>query len=456
MPEYGLKEPSYLGGSGRSILGAIPVLALLALAGAAGVLWFRSTTPQVEVAGGFPRALGPATPLLVRWTNPHGARRVTVFVEQNGVRTVAFEKVEPAQRFAFSLPPLPPGEIALSVGKKQVPALAPGKAVVTVEVQSNDLRAQVSSVAKELPVILEKPRVSADAEPVFLRRGGTGIVSFTVGGGWDEAGVRVGRFTFPSWPVKGRPERRLCLFSLPPDAGPDATAELYARNAVGDEATTPFPYKLTPVKFRDRTLELGDRLMDKVLGELDPGTNGPAAERFARLNSVMRRANDAALAELSRKSEPKRLWNGPFVMLPKGKAEAMFADHRTYTYQGKALNKEWHLGIDMASVKNAPVPAGNSGRVVHAGRLGIYGNCIVIDHGLSVLTVYGHMSSLDVKTGDSVTRGQPIGKSGMTGLAGGDHLHLGLMVGGAFVDPVEWSYQSWMDRTLLPALAALE
>ena len=99
-----------------------------------------------------------------------------------------------------------------------------------------------------------------------------------------------------------------------------------------------------------------------------------------------------------------------------------------------------------------PVPAANHGTVVHAGRLAIYGNCVVIDHGLGVLTVYGHMSGVAVKVGDLVTKGQEIGKSGVTGLAGGDHLHLGLLVGPAFVDPVDWTRGSWMEKTLGPVL----
>jgi len=453
MPEYGLREPSYMGGAGRSLLAAVPVLLGLAAIGAAGYLWFKSTVPHVEIVGGFPHAMGPSTPLKIRWTNPHGARRVTVAVEQNGVRTVAFETNEPATRFSFVRPAIAPALVAVTVPKGH---LVPGHATIIVEVASNDLRSQVSSVSQQLPVVLEKPRVVADEEPVFLRRGGTGFVTFTVGGGWDTAGVRVGKFFFPSWPVKGRPERRVSLFSIPPEADGDTVAELIAKNAIGDEATSPFRYKVTAVKFRDRTLEVGDRLMDKVLGELDPGATGEAAARFARINSLMRRANDATLAELARNSHPHQLWKDAFVMLPKGKAEALFADHRTYKYGGKELNREWHLGIDMASVQNAPVPAGNAGKVVHASRLGIYGNCVVIDHGLGVLTVYGHMSALAVKVGDAVTRGQQIGKSGMTGLAGGDHLHLGLMVSGAFVDPVEWSFQSFIDRTVQPVLATLE
>jgi hypothetical protein len=453
MPEYGLREPSYMGGAGRSLLAVVPVFLGIAAVGALSYLWIKSTAPQVEVVGGFPRAMGPSTPLKIRWTNPHGARRVTVAVEQNGVRSVAFETSEPAIRFRFVRPSAVPGVVEATVPKGN---LVPGNAKLIIEVASNDLRAQVASISQQLPVVLEKPRVSADEAPVFLRRGGTGFVSFTVGGGWDTAGVRIGKFFFPSWPVKGRPERRVSLFSIPPEVADDAVAELVAKNAIGDEATSPFRYKVTPVKFRDRTLELGDHLMDKVLGELDAGATGEAAARFARINSVMRRANDAVLAELSRNSEPRPLWKDAFVMLPKGKAEALFADHRTYKYGGKELNREWHLGIDMASVQHAPVPAGNAGKVVHAGRLGIYGNCVVIDHGLGVLTVYGHMSGFTVKVGDRVARGQEIGRSGMTGLAGGDHLHLGLMVSGAFVDPVEWSFQNWMDRTVKPVLATLE
>ncbi|HEU0121411.1 MAG TPA: M23 family metallopeptidase [Bryobacteraceae bacterium] len=449
MPEYKLREPSYMGGAGRSLIVVIAVVLLLGLCGALAYLWIRSTDPVVEVVGGFPRALGPSTPFRVRWANPHGIRRLTVTVEQKGASAaVAFQQVEPARRFGFRRTPMPPGEAAFSLDRNSVPQLAAGRAIVTIEVQSNDLRAQTARLRQELPVVLEKPKVTPTEKTVFLRRGGTGIVTFSVGGGWSSAGVRVGRFQFPSWPSKEGENVRVSLVSIPPEVDEDVAPVLYARNAIGDEATSSFPHQITKGKFRDRTLELSGKLMDKVLGELDPGAAGEAADRFARINSVMRRINDEALASLAAKSEGKQLWEGPFVLLPRGKAEALFADHRTYRYAGKLLNREWHLGIDMASVKNAPIPAANHGKVVHAGRLGIYGNCVVIDHGYGVLSVYGHMSQVGVQSGQAVKKGQEIGQSGMSGLAGGDHLHLGVMVGPAFVDPVEWTYQSWMDQTL--------
>ena len=189
---------------------------------------------------------------------------------------------------------------------------------------------------------------------------------------------------------------------------------------------------------------------------IDPSSSGELWERFAKINSEMRRANDKFLQELNAKSNPTRLWKGSFQLLPKATNEARFADHRTYLYQGRELNREWHLGVDLASVKNAPLPAGNSGIVVFAGLLGIYGNCVVIDHGMGIQSVYGHLEKIDVREGQKVERGQTLGNTGMTGLAGGDHAHIGLQLHGVFVDPVEWSLPKWIDKTLMPLVSQIE
>ena len=89
-----------------------------------------------------------------------------------------------------------------------------------------------------------------------------------------------------------------------------------------------------------------------------------------------------------------------------------------------------HLGFDLAVTAGIPVKAANAGSVVWAEWLGIYGNCIILDHGMGVASLYGHLSSIDVKRGDSVARGQTMGRSGMTGLAAGDHLHFTMLVSG--------------------------
>ena len=116
------------------------------------------------------------------------------------------------------------------------------------------------------------------------------------------------------------------------------------------------------------------------------------------------------------------------MQLGNSQVEASFADHRTYLYSGKEVDQQVHLGFDLAVTAGVPVAAANAGKVLHAAWLGIYGNCVIVDHGMGVASLYGHLSSIDVKVGDTVTKGQALGRSGMTGLAGGDHLHFTMLV----------------------------
>ena len=108
------------------------------------------------------------------------------------------------------------------------------------------------------------------------------------------------------------------------------------------------------------------------------------------------------------------------------------------------VGKSVHLGVDLASTERAPIEAANHGIVLFTGYLGIYGNTVIIDHGLGLASLYGHMSEISVKKGQEVKMGDPLGLSGSTGFAGGDHLHFSLLVGGKFVNPVEWWDPHWM------------
>jgi murein DD-endopeptidase MepM/ murein hydrolase activator NlpD len=110
----------------------------------------------------------------------------------------------------------------------------------------------------------------------------------------------------------------------------------------------------------------------------------------------------------------------------------------------------------MASFRADPVPVSNDGVVASATYLGIYGNCVVVDHGYGLQTLYGHLSSIDVKAGQQVKRGETIGRSGATGLAGGDHVHFAVMLHGLPVTPIEWFDTKWInDRLKLKLGSAL-
>jgi murein DD-endopeptidase MepM/ murein hydrolase activator NlpD len=121
-----------------------------------------------------------------------------------------------------------------------------------------------------------------------------------------------------------------------------------------------------------------------------------------------------------------------------------FAEHRSYFVGGQQNSEAIHFGYDLASTSAAPITAANAGRVVYAADLGIYGNCVLVDHGLGLATLYGHLSEIAVSAGDEVVKGQTLGLSGATGLAGGDHLHFAILVGGTYVDPLEWWDPTWV------------
>ena len=90
--------------------------------------------------------------------------------------------------------------------------------------------------------------------------------------------------------------------------------------------------------------------------------------------------------------------------------------------------------------------------MLYAASLGIYGNCVILDHGMGVQSLYGHMSSIRVQVGQSVQKEEELGRSGMTGLAGGDHLHFTMLVHGQMVNPVEWWDAHWIQDRILRKL----
>jgi len=135
--------------------------------------------------------------------------------------------------------------------------------------------------------------------------------------------------------------------------------------------------------------------------------------------------------------------------------QSAFADRRTYTYQGDEVDHQVHLGFDLASYAMAAIPAANAGTVLLARELGIYGNCVIVDHGFGVQSLYAHLSSFGVEEGATVEKGQEIGRSGITGLAGGDHLHFTMLVNGQMVNPIEWWDPKWFEDRVLRKLREL-
>ncbi len=240
--------------------------------------------------------------------------------------------------------------------------------------------------------------------------------------------------------------------------------EVFARDEAGNEGTAQFDHQVFEKDFRRSHIEITDSFLQRVIPPIVQQTpslgitiSGPKdlLPAFLKANGDLRRIDAEKIASFAAQTSPRILWDGPFVQLGNSAVESAFADHRSYFYEGKEIDQQVHLGFDLASTANVPVKAANAGKVLFASYLGIYGNCIIIDHGMGVQSLYGHLSAFDVKPGETVAKGQVIGRTGETGMAGGDHLHFTITVGGHMVNPVEWWDPHWIaDRITRKLVAA--
>jgi murein DD-endopeptidase MepM/ murein hydrolase activator NlpD len=228
-----------------------------------------------------------------------------------------------------------------------------------------------------------------------------------------------------------------------------------ATDKAGNTREMPLVYELKNVRYKKSTIAISENFLQTKIAPLlsDVGARqGTPRDVFLRVNKGLRKENEDKITAITMKTTPSILWKGAFSQLSNSKVEANFADARTYTYNNEPIDTAYHLGYDLSVTKHYPVEAANSGTVAFVGDLGIYGNAVILDHGLGLFTLYGHLSSIDVKAGDPIKQRQIIGKTGETGLAAGDHLHFGVYLHGVAVLPVEWWDQKWIDDNITPKL----
>ena len=406
------------------------------------VLLLASSTPSVSLDPTV-KTVGALTPISVDVVSRHGIRRLDVYLEQNGARVEAGRLTWPSSRVWFWLHKHAPAQYALKVGSKTAPGIKDGPATLIIEATANDLRGSIATLTRPVTIATGPPMVSADGEQHYINQGGSEVVRIDPSGYWTDAGVRVGKYTFRSFPMPNG-AGRFSIYAYPWDLPEDVVPTVFARNPTGAEATASFAYKLFPKPPRKRDFDLTDDVMRRLVEQIAPGGSGDLLSRFLAINRDMRRENNATLAALRDKTQPRFLFTKPFRQQPDSKVESVFADVRSYMYHGKKVDEEVHLGFDLSITQHVPVLAANDGIVVFAEKLGIYGNCIVVDHGYGIQSIYGHLSEIAVKPGDAVKQGQAMGRSGSTGLALGDHIHFSMQVDGVEVNPVEWWDGHWL------------
>jgi murein DD-endopeptidase MepM/ murein hydrolase activator NlpD len=442
------------------------VLLLLVGAGALFVVSRRETLPVVRIEQP-DRAVGQSGTLVVTADAPKARfTALTVALEQNGRTIPLFSLDSPDQAQTATTSPAAPDRLTITrpIGKKSVPELRTGTARIVVSATRPSflkLRTLSSTAAKEIQIRLEPPTIAVVSTHHYVNLGGSEMVVYRASPADVKSGVRVGDIEYPGFPVSGAgasgadPSLHAAFFALLYDQELRTPIVAFARDEAGNEAKAQFIDNVFPKPQKKSRIELDDKFIGRVVPEIlehspelkiaPPAAGGDMITPFVTINGELRRINSGEIAALAQKTSPSRLWSGPFVQLGNSKVEAAFADHRTYVYKGKEVDQQVHLGFDLAVTSRVAIVAANAGTVLNASWLGIFGNCVIIDHGMGVQSLYGHLSSFDVKVGDTVTKGQTIGRSGMTGLAGGDHLHFTMLVNGHMVNPVEWWDPHWID-----------
>jgi murein DD-endopeptidase MepM/ murein hydrolase activator NlpD len=439
----------------RSKLPVVLVLLVILIAALAGGAYYLlprldSEPPQIAVSPDVDM-LGLA-PLQIQVTDKGtGLKSVTATLSQGGTeRSIA------AEQFAQ-----PVGEKTVAVALAKVPGVKEGPAVLRITARDASLwhffSGNETVLEKKLTIDLTPPTLDLIADDRYVNFGGVGVIVYKASADTATSGVKIGDDFFPGFAgqVKDHPDYVLAFFAHPYSAPPEARPTLVATDKAGNTREMRLAYELKNVKYKKSTIALSDSFLQNKVAPLltdAAARQGTPKDVFIAVNKRLRKENEDRITAITKKATPVMLWKDAFAQLSNSKVEANFADLRTYTYKGEPIDTAYHLGYDLSVTKNYPVEAANSGKVVFAGDLGIYGNAVILDHGLGLFSLYGHMSAIDVKVGDSVTKRQILGKTGETGLAAGDHLHFGIYLDGVAVLPVEWWDQKWIDDNITPKL----
>ena len=311
----------------------------------------------------------------------------------------------------------------------------------------NGFTGNLAERAIALRVDTVPPRVHVESGLTYISRGGSGAVVYQLDETAARDGVVVDSAFFRGHPLGASASRRVAVFAVPVDAAAEPTVRVIAEDAAGNRGSASFPVRVLDRKFVKSATTLSKRFVEQKVVPLAAANGFETADltrTFQQVNETLRARNEARIREAVAEPTATKHWIGPFEQLRGSKVTSRFAERRRYLIDGLEVSQATHYGFDLASTPGAEVTAANAGVVVFAEDLGIYGNCVVIDHGLGLSSLYGHLSELAVEPGQQVQKGQPLGLSGSTGLAGGDHLHVAMLVGDTYVDPLEWWDAKWV------------
>ena len=444
----------------------VALLILVAAGTIAGTAWVvagRAPGPMIEFIE--PVAIGQVGELVMTIDTPGGELSLLEVTLKQGGETLQVFNL--AHGGASGLAREGEDRLVLRqpIGRQRFESLSEGSASVAVTAVRPVLfgfREAMTQSELRIEVRLRPPVIGVQSRFHYINHGGSELVVYRVTPADSISGVRVGELEYPGFPAVGAgvwstdPTLHVAFYALSWDQDLNTPISVFARDPLGNEGSTTFDQRVFPKQFRKSRINLNDRFLARVVPAIlqnspdflvDDPTDVLAS--YISINSDMRRENHEYIASLSAETSPEMLWQGSFKQLINTAVKSSFADQRDYIHEGEVVDHQTHLGFDLASTAAAPVSAANRGRVVHAGWLGIYGNCVILDHGMGLQSLYAHLSSIDVGVGEMIEPDGQLGRSGATGLAGGDHLHFTMLLHGTAITPIDWWSGQWVEDRIM-------
>jgi len=445
------------------------ILALLVAVGVVLLIWvavgrLENEGPSVTLDIPSPYYLGKSAELTLNLADlKSGLRRFRAGISKDGKEVVLAEVDFPASGF-LGTEKIRSEAVKLKIDPAAM-GLSDGKGILRITAADyawrNWWHGNVTEIQKEIVIDTKPPVIEPLTQQTYVNQGGAGLVIYRLSEPCPTSGVRVSGAFFPGYSGYYA-DKSICIafFALSYLQAAGTEIMLEATDPAGNSTRSRFPYVFRKRTFKKDTLNLSDGYINQILPEfqalLPAKSNATLKDRFLFINRDLRQANYQSITEVTRTSEPAMLWRGPFLRLPNSAPRAGFADHRTYFYEGKEIDQQDHLGVDLASLAHSPVPAANSGIVAYTGFLGIYGQTVILDHGLGLFSMYSHLSHIAVRAGDRVAKEAILGNTGSTGLAGGDHLHFSVLIHNTFVDPIEWWDPHWIQDNVTLKLGSVK
>ncbi len=305
----------------------------------------------------------------------------------------------------------------------------------------------------------QKPFIDILAHSYKIVRGGSAFVVFqALDDNLSAITLEGGRWQFkPVYFAEGGYYAALVAWDVRDN---DFNARVIVEDKAGNRSVMPVPFYRVKREYKTSTIKISDDFIDgkitsliSEINQVAPESLALPADKFNYINKTIRDKNVEIVNLVGQNYNQAAILPSDFTLskfypLRNGAAVGRFGDHRYFAYENNIIGESYHLGIDFASIKQAPVILSNGGVVAFAGFNGIYGNMVIIDHGLGLMSLYAHLSRIDVNEGQHLETGAKLGNTGLTGLVLGDHLHFATLVQGVESNPTEWLDSKWINDNL--------